>query len=403
MRHLRNGACVAGLAFGVASLYLFTSGAYAESTVAVSGPRVGDLPPVTKTCLSELGVTPFDSYRTVRHCLQAWTEYNTGTCAAISPGSYTVTTAPKHGKLSYGTITAQLGNGDCAGKTFTFATAYYTWTDMNANAPQDPLSIDWKTPDGEFDYNFPMTAVLAPRITVPNVVWWMNGQTPAGYSTDITLTAAPAGLPSYTWKVTGGEAYVKLDASTTSTVKVTSAKGSVALNDVLITVTANGGVSNPFKLTVKQPKTLTHLSNVDTADAMWGYESDVHYKIFDQFGTVLPANVPLNEHWTTGVTADFAGMTWRRGANGGATVAPSDWLDQIQGEAAGVVPAPQAPHGGATKVYHWSGDWSVGSADPSGGKGVKVQSNTWQKFRDHARHTNVVSPSAGENDAAGAI
>jgi len=50
---------------------------------------------------------------------------------------------------------------------------------------------------------------------------------------------------------------------------------------------------------------------------------------------------------------------------------------------------------GTTAVYHWDGEWSVGSADPSGGKGVRVQTNTWQKYQDHARHRNIVSPASG--------
>jgi hypothetical protein len=173
--------------------------------------------------------------------------------------------------------------------------------------------------------------------------------------------------------------------------------GSDSKKDVSIKVTANGGASNSFKLTVKQPKQLGPLANVDQIDPVFAYASFIHYKILDQFGKVLPANVPLNEHFTTPVTPDFPGMDWRRGANGGATVAPSDWNDQIQGETAGHVPPPQNPQTplGATAVYHWDGEWSIGSADPSGGKGVRVQTNTWQKYQDHARHTNIVSPASG--------
>jgi hypothetical protein len=41
-------------------------------------------------------------------------------------------------------------------------------------------------------------------------------------------------------------------------------------------------------------------------------------------------------------------------------------------------------------VDHWTGTWGIGSGTP--GAGVTVQTNTWQRFQDHARHTNIVSP-----------
>ena len=96
------------------------------------------------------------------------------------------------------------------------------------------------------------------------------------------------------------------------------------------------------------------------------------------------------------MTKQFPATNWRRGANGGAVVPGVDWLDKVQGErvGAGFKPTPQRPQAplGVQRIYRWDGEWSVGSADPSGGKGVRVSKNTWQKFRDHARHTNFVSP-----------
>jgi hypothetical protein len=366
----------------------------AAQPIAIAG--LGAVAPdgFSKNCLAQLGQTPFDAFRNIKSCAQAWTEYNTNTCDDISPGSYEITSQPKHGTISVGIITGHLGSGACPGKTFPFKIAYYTWTDQGTNDTQDSFTIVWTTPDGEFSFTFPMVAVLAPRISGPNVVWWFKGEKPAGYRTEITLTAAPANM-SYQWAISAGGSEVKLGDETANTATVTGLKGSDAEKDVGITVTVNGSTSNPFKLTVKQPKELIHLSDVDQADPTWHYVSFIHYKIFDQFGKVLPANIPLNEHWTSGVTTDYRGMNWRRGDNGGATVGASDWVDQIQGETAGHAPPPLGPGNGAVKVYHWNGEWSIGSADPSGGKGVRVQTNTWQKFQDHARHTNVVSPAAG--------
>jgi hypothetical protein len=152
---------------------------------------------VSADCFAQLTKTPFDSFRHVVQCLQAWTEYNPTTCVGISHGNYMIPSPPKHGTLTFGLITGQLGNGDCPGKTYPFKIAYYTWTDDAENDAQDPFTNVWFTPDGQFNLTFPTVAVLAPRITGPKTVWWFKEEKPAGYDTKITLTADPPGLPSY--------------------------------------------------------------------------------------------------------------------------------------------------------------------------------------------------------------
>jgi hypothetical protein len=395
---------------------------------AIAGPNPRELGPlVSAGCLAQLYTTPFDAFRHFRRCIQAYTEYDPDTCDAISPGSYNITQPAKHGTISNNTRGPfSLGNGDCPGHTYNFQFAYYNWTDDTENydclphapptaddtAACDLFQVDWVTPDGEFDIPLPMRANLAPRINGKHHVWWFNGEMPAGYDTNpgITLTAYPP-CYTYTWTIVTGATEVQLSSPTANPVQVASLMGSTAKNDVSITVQeADGATSNPFRLTVKQPKSLAPpdppaKQYVDMIDANFAYESDIHYQILDQFGKVLPNNVPLNEHFTAGVNPIFAGENWRRGANGGATVAPSDWHDQIQGETAALtlgepgfpgprVPLPQKPQTplGTTKVYKWPGEWSIGSADPSGGKGVKVQTNKWLKFQDHARYHDVVSP-----------
>jgi hypothetical protein len=413
MRWCSNSNFAAGLVIFLALPMFFLSArcAAAANRAAVAGPNPRELGALSTGCLAQLYKTPFDDFRHFRNCIQAWTEYDTVTCDAISPGEYTIPQPAKHGTISTNTRGPfSLGNGDCPGHTYNFAFAYYNWTDDTENydclphapptaddtAACDLFQVDWVTPDGQFDMPFPMRANLAPRINGKKHLWWFNGETPAGYDTDpgITLTAYPTGH-AYTWTIVTGGTEVKLSSPTANPVQVASLMGSTAKKDVSITVQeAGGSTSNPFRLTVKQPKSLGPLATVDMIDATFAYETDIHYKILDQFGTVLPNNVPLNEHFTAGVTAIFPGMNWRRGPNGGATVAPSDWHDQIQGETAGHVPPPQNPQAplGTTKVYKWPGEWSIGSADPSGGKGVKVQTNIWLKFQDHARYRNVVSP-----------
>ena len=200
----------------------------------------------------------------------------------------------------------------------------------------------------------------------------------------------------YEWRITRGGDKAKIVNKVANTAEVVGLRRSEDRFDVSVRVSASGVESDPFLITVNAPQSLDFLRNVDKADATWGYETEIHYAIKDQFGRTLPSNVPLNEHWTSAVTRQFPFTNWRRGNNGGAQVGPADWLDRVQGErvGGGFIPTPQRPRSplGDRKIYRWDGEWSIGSADPSGGQGVRVSKNTWQKFRDHARHTNIVTP-----------
>lgn len=258
-----------------------------------------------------------------------------------------------------------------------------------ANAPLGYLPGDDYDP-GDTEPEPP--ACAGPSISGPTNVWWFNGQTPSGYATSITLTATPAGSGSYTWAVVAGSDKVTLSNASNNTIRVTGRNPS-AFREVGVQVTVNGVTSQTFRLSVRAPHRLVLTRDfVQRADATWGYDTEIHYRIEDQFTDVLPSNVPLNEHFTTGIVADYAGMDWRRGAEGGAVVNPSDWYDHIQGETAGHTPAPRNPCSPLcnTAVYHWDGEWFIGSATI--GVGRRVQTNRWQKFTDHSEHTNRNSP-----------
>jgi len=110
-----------------------------------------------------------------RTLLQAWTEYLLPpACTQVSMGEWKPpaanivtkycdknTTSPtmKCGKVTFGTITGKLGNGDCPDTTFTFAAIYYKWEahnnqSVNASAPPntvtDTFNARWTTPDKLF-------------------------------------------------------------------------------------------------------------------------------------------------------------------------------------------------------------------------------------------------------------
>jgi len=221
----------------------------------------------------------------------------------------------------------------------------------------------------------------------PREMWYFNGETPANYTVSQRLSTNRAG-GTFSWSVSP---QLTLSSPTDVTPTVTTATASNARNDAWIRVRhtdASGNFSAAsYRVTVLAPDSLDHLRNVDNADPVWGYDCEIHYSILDQFGTTLPHNVPINEQWTSGIVADFPLMNWRRGPEGSATVNPADWYDHIQGELATHFPTPLSPGHllAGIPIYHWTGDWRVGSLTI--GDGTLVRSVTWQKNWGYARHT----------------
>jgi hypothetical protein len=163
------------------------------------------------------------------------------------------------------------------------------------------------------------------------------------------------------------------------------------LLDVAITVSTNGVTSDPMQLAVLKPSRLMPISTKDAADSTYGYTSTVHYRILDRLGTTLPHFIGFNEQFTSAPITDFAGTNWRPGPVGGNTQDPLDAKDVIEGEALVQTPTPKPPRTvlSSAKVTHRPGQWYVGSNTV--GSGVKGQTNIWQKYLDHARHTQIVS------------
>ncbi|MEK6320393.1 MAG: hypothetical protein AABN33_01790 [Acidobacteriota bacterium] len=241
---------------------------------------------------------------------------------------------------------------------------------------------------------------VTPRISGPTDLWWFNGLTPAGYDTQITLTATPATASSYQWTVVAGTDKVNFsnaaDSITTGTNQATVVStGASAFHEVKIRVTVNGISSAKFMLSVRAPYRLVlNQDFIHGFDQTYGYMTEIHYHIEDQFMDFLPSDVPINEQFGA-VVNDYSGTNWRVGIPRGVLVGPMDWADIIQGEdniTAGIPlsTAPCSPSLCNTKVHHWSQDWRVGST--SIGVGVRVQTDTLQKYTDHGSHQNRVSP-----------
>jgi hypothetical protein len=130
-----------------------------------------------------------------------------------------------------------------------------------------------------------------------------------------------------------------------------------------------------------------------TASANFGYRTEITYTIRDQFGALLPGgNIQVNEDFTGSAVADFPGMNWLLTIEMFFALTNPVFSDVIEGENLSKNPTPQAPQNplGSTKVVHWGQDIYVGSTTV--GQGKKVQTATFQKYRDHADHENVSSP-----------
>jgi hypothetical protein len=138
-------------------------------------------------------------------------------------------------------------------------------------------------------------------------------------------------------------------------------------------------------------KSLRHGTPTDQVDATYAYESHEPYTVLDDAGSPIPAGFDVNEKFGA-ASYDYAGSDWRQGDEGGSHSNGTSFYDQMQGESAGHTPTPKNPQTprGSTKVQHWAQSWFIGSTDP--GKGTKVQTNTFQKYQDHARHENIKSP-----------
>jgi len=264
---------------------------------------------------------------------------------------------------------------------FVGAQEMYTWDGLEC-------LDDYNT----YDEGDEAPAEVKPSISGPTTVWWFNGQTPTGYSTQITLSAN-CSATSWTWAVTSGSSKVTLGTNGSCSITVQSAAPSSSQNDVSITVTVGGVTSDPYHITVRAPYDLQQGTVTHQTDSTFAYQTFINYTIRDQFTTQLPSGVAVNEQWTTGVVTDFTGMDWRRGDPGGlGAQSTAAFSDHIQGETSDKTPTPTGPLTplGSTRVYHWGQDWYVGSATP--GSGRRVQSDTLQKYRDHAAHESITSP-----------
>ena len=270
-----------------------------------------------------------------------------------------------------------------------------------SNASAEMESGNWRLQCPLVPFNPSGNDNVKPTISGPNTLWWFNGLAAgvSGYAMQITLTASSGGNgTSYQWAITAGSNKVSLSTSTSATVQVTSIGQSAQPNDVSITVTVGGLTSDPFKLTVRAPYTLgqdsAHTTPVYAQDSQYVWNIKIYYQILDNLLTPMPATVSANEHWTTPPAPDYTNEDWDQSPEGCGTTlssAPAEMWDFIQGDFVGHYPPPvYNTQQNGPAVIHWGQEIRVGTC--TAGAGPRVQTDTLQKYTDHAAHTGIISP-----------
>ena len=372
-----------------------------------NAPLVGQAPPPA-------GGTPVWVDTHAKTFIEGWTEYDPSNCTDISPGSYTILTAPKHGMLFFDVEMGELGNGDCPGIMFPFAVARYTWTDPERTNLHDPFTLEWSTPDGMFVEDESWIAELA-KITQAKSVWWICGVTRMTLPRMVTLklTNSPSGASSFDWTVTTGSDKLVFSNGTstmntsTNTVTVKSKDASTAMKDVSVMVDVQG-LSYSFKTQVRSPHQLMRRTDLDQENGRGadcntpgdlGWQSLIGYEVDDQFGvnTFTPDNGNAGINEKLGKETPFRKNNWPKGAQlhqGGVDTPQGLFVDNVCVTGGGD-PKPLIPRMPLTnkKVDSIAQTWFAGdSTDPADHKGCKVQTDDIIRFIDHGEHQNIKSP-----------
>lgn len=170
--------------------------------------------------------------------------------------------------------------------------------------------------------------------------------------------------------------------------------------NVQVKTSYGGFLSDPLYIYIERPKftvkpTESNRQDRDEPNGT-GYVSLLYYKV-----RVLCAaqkelrGYKVNETFGAKVN-DWPGATWPNFVAGGTSVGLSDpteeaFVDTIAVPSGGT-PASQNPltPRGTEKVDHASQTWKIGSI--SVGQGIDVQTNTLQRYRDHAEHSGRTTP-----------
>jgi hypothetical protein len=240
-----------------------------------------------------------------------------------------------------------------------------------------------------------------------DALWYFCGEEPRYFSTTATLRASGYSDPDrLEWFITrGADKVYSLTGYTGPEITLKSTAGSMRPNDVAIRVSEGLDPAAPSytgHLTVRKPHRLIPSSRgvIGARDRDWdgGFLSFVSYRMVDNVGGTIIGGT-MNERF--GTATDHIPNNWPVPSHRAGYDVD---LDGIVTDVIGMRglarfhPAPQTPGPAQTPPVALSGDhvdtieqtFSIGSLTP--GRGCRVQTNDFVRYRDHGRHENIVSP-----------
>lgn len=222
-------------------------------------------------------------------------------------------------------------------------------------------------------------------------------------------------ISPYTWTITNGNSRLVFENNSstitktnTNTVGIASTGYSIQANDVDVqlqftpagtssSVTASRSLSidSPYKLVsmgTTSNRGVAGSSCLNPPNGTDGFQSLVPYRIVSFFGVQI-SNIAINETFPSEAD-DYIGNNWGTfaGLAGSYTTPDGTFADNLCViHPTGTPPSlpPQSPLS-TVKVDHASQFWFVGTTTQGGGVGV--QSNTVQRYQDHALHHSITSP-----------
>lgn len=305
------------------------------------------------------------------------------------------------------------------------------------------LEADVQTPGGTLKYG-PTPAVFNNKLTLASSkpLWWFGKDFGGNViapdqnsfkSGDVktTITAENAGAGNFVWTITNGTSTVSFSQDSAQTTTTTSSNTvilyssgrSSAQGDVTVSLkyTPTGGQpqSATLKLTVDWPYQLVPIQGLTMnkpidktalgncwAGSTAGYVSTVGYFVESKFGVTM-VGIPVNEFFTgsDSPTAPYTQDTenWDLYAliqNHNPTTTDQEGFGDyicVSNYNGQFVPVPQPPPApptalSTTGVDSRAQEWHVGSN--SNGDGPLVQTDTLQRYLDHAAHLDIKSPPA---------
>ena len=187
------------------------------------------------------------------------------TACSDGPGSFTVTTAPTHGKLFFDIEDLSWPYPSCG--TVPSAVARYTWTDANESVLQDPFTLVWSLEGVPTIVTFSIIGELAKIKT--GSIWWVCGVS-GGSLRDtgkLTLDNPPSYSTSFVWTITAGATKLVF-SNGKATIETTGNKAGVktlapsaALDDISVNVVAPNGTSWPSTAYVKYKASGTRMAH----------------------------------------------------------------------------------------------------------------------------------------------